>query len=117
MEIIVKESKNFKIHTNRELRDRNGKPMKFYSEKDYQSELTKRGLERYDENRQQNSYKKKKYEGVSDEARRMMNSVSYDKKTGKPNIGDRYIQELKRMGVKNAPKEVIGKTQGGLYGS
>lgn len=114
MEIIVKQSERFQRHTNRELKDESGKPMRFHTERDYNSELKKRGLERYDESRTQNTYKKKKYEGISDDARQMMNSVSYDK-NGKPNIGDRYINELKRMGVKEAPKEIRDKQYGGMY--
>lgn len=115
MEIIMKTSERFKTHTNRELKDRAGKPMRFYSERDYNSELKKRGLERYDENKHQNTYQPKKYEGISDSAKRMMNQVTYDKKTGKPNIGDRYINELKSMGVKEVPKHLRDKQSGGMY--
>lgn len=114
MEIIVKQSERFHTHTNRELKDKSGKPMRFYSERDYNSELKKRGLERFDESK----YKRpesKKYSGVSNDARNMMNSVSYDK-SGKPNIGDRYIEKLKSMGVKNVPKELQNKTSGGWNG-
>lgn len=115
MEIIMKTNERFQIHRNRELRDSSGRPMKFYSERDYNSELKKRGLERYDENKHNKSYQPKKYSGISDEARRMINSVSYDKKTGKPNIGDRYINELAKMGVKEMPKELRDKSKGGMY--
>lgn len=111
--IHMKTSEKFKIHANRELKDPSGKPMKFYREKDYNAELKKRGLERYDESKIKR-YQPKKYNGVSDEARRMMNSVSYDR-NGRPNIGDRYINELKRMGVKDVPKEIRNKQNGGMY--
>lgn len=103
----------FHIHVNRELKDKSGKPMRFYTERDYTSELTKRGLEPYDESKR-TTYIPKKYEGVSDKAKRMMNSVSYDK-TGRPNIGSRYIDALKQMGVKEVPKELRDKQKGGLY--
>lgn len=116
MEIIMKTSERFKTHTNRELKDRSGKPMRFHTERDYNSELKKRGLERYDENKHNKSYEPKKYEGISDSAKRMMNQVTYDKK-GKPNIGDRYINELKRMGVREVPKELRNKQSGGMYGN
>jgi hypothetical protein len=109
----MKESEHFKIHTNRELKDASGKPMRFYRERDYNSELKRRGLERFDEGK----YKKpesKKYQGVSEEAHKMMASVSYDKRTGKPNLGDRYIDALKKMGVREVPRDLVGKTQGGF---
>lgn len=104
----------FQIHVNRELRDNSGKPMKFYTERDYRSELTKRGLEQFQPEKIK-AYQPKRYSGVSDEAKQMMNSVSYDRK-GRPNIGDRYMDKLKLMGMKNAPKEVLGKKSGGMYG-
>lgn len=110
----MKTSERFKIHTNRELRDPSGKPMRFYSERDYNEELKKRGLERYDESKHTSGYKPKKYEGVSESAQRMMNSVTYDKKTGKPNIGSRYIDELRKMGVKEVPKEIRNRQHGGF---
>lgn len=111
MEIHFKTSERFKVHTNRELKDRTGKPMRFYTERDYNSELKKRGLERYDESKR-TTYVPKKYSGISDEAKRMMNSVSYDK-SGKPNVGTRYLDALKKMGVKEVPKELREKTNGG----
>lgn len=111
----MKTNERFQRHTNRELKDKFGKPMRFHTERDYNTELKKRGLERYDENKHQNTYQPKKYTGISDSAKRMMNSVSYDKKTGKPNIGDRYINELKLMGVKEVPKELREKSKGGMY--
>ena len=110
--IIMKESQKFQRHTNRELRDPSGRPMKFHSEKDYTNELKSRGLEPYREGAQ-NTYKKKEYKGVSDEARRMMNSVTYT--NGKPNIGGRYIEALKQMGVREVPKEIRNRTSGGMY--
>ncbi len=102
----------FHIHVNRELKDRSGRPMKFYSEKDYTKELKTRGLERYKEG-SQNTYKHKEYKGISTETRNMMAQVTYDKKTGKPNIGDRYIDKLKSMGVREVPKELRERQQGG----
>lgn len=115
MEIHIKTSDKFKTHTNRELKDRAGKPMRFHSERDYNSELKKRGLERYDESKIK-KYEPKKYSGISDDAKRMMNQVTYDK-SGKPNIGDRYYEKLKSMGVREVPKNIRDKTSGGMYGS
>lgn len=104
----------FHIHTNRELKDPSGKPMRFYQEKDYRHELAKRGLEPLDEAHIK-PYVPKKYEGISNEARQMMSSVTYDKK-GKPNIGDRYIEKLKSMGMhKNIPERIKNETRGGMY--
>lgn len=114
MEIHMKTSEKFKVHTNRELKDKSGKPMRFYTERDYNSELKRRGLEKYDENKHMNTYKPKKYEGISEDAKRMMNQVTYDR-SGKPNIGDRYIEKLKSMGVREFPKELRDKQRGGMY--
>lgn len=100
------ENERFHIHYNRTL----GK--KYYSERDYRHDIQKAGLEPYREC----SIKApslKKYQGVSDKAREMIASVTYDKK-GKPNLGDRYYDELKRMGMKKTPKELMNKTQGGF---
>jgi hypothetical protein len=116
MDIHIKTSEKFKVHTNRELRDQSGKPMRFYTERDYKSELQKRGLERYDENKHNKRYEPKKYDGISDSAKHMMAQVTYDKK-GKPNIGDRYIEKLKSMGVREIPKELRDKQHGGMYGN
>ena len=109
MEIIIKkDSLNFKPHFNKAT----GRG--YHTKEDYLSDLKKRGLEPVKEGRSdEHKFKKKAYSGVSDEARNMMNSVSYDKKTGKPNIGDRYIDQLKKMGMREMPKDLIGKTQGG----
>ena len=52
--------------------------------------------------------------GVSESTKRMMTQVTYDK-SGKPNIGDRYINELKRMGIREVPKEIRDKKTGGMY--
>ena len=109
----MKTSEKFKTHTNRELRDQSGKPMRFYTERDYNSELKKRGLERYQEGKYK-APESKKYTGVSDEAKRMMNSVTYDKRTGRPNIGGRYIEALKQMGVREVPKDIRNMRQGGF---
>jgi len=105
----------FRIHVNRELRDKKGKPMKFYSERDYTSELNRRGLMPYDERLTQ-TYKRKPYVGVSEEARHMMSSVTYDQK-GSPRLGDRYIDALKKMGVRNVPDNLKNVTSGGFYAS
>jgi hypothetical protein len=110
--IIMKESERFHIHKNRELKDASGKPMKFYRERDYTAELKKRGLERYQEGKYK-APESKKYTGVSEEAHRMINSVSYDRRTGRPNIGDRYIDKLKSMGVREIPRELMNKREGG----
>jgi hypothetical protein len=96
----------FQIHYNREL----GK--KYYCEKDYTRDLKARGLEPYRSDVAA-KIERKEYKGVSDEARRMMASVTYDRKTGRPNIGDRYIEGLKKLGVRNAPTSIQNKTQGG----
>lgn len=106
--IIMKESTRFKTHYNREL----GK--KYYCERDYRSDVKKAGLEPFNPNKIK-KYEPKKYTGVSEEARRMIGSVTYDKK-GKPNIGDRYMDKLKEMGMKSVPRDLMNRTQGGFHG-
>lgn len=101
----------FHIHVNRELRDGAGRPIKFYSEKDYTAELKRRNLQPYDDNLIKAPIKRK-YTGVSNEARKMIGSVTYNH-DGKPNIGDRYIEALLKMGVKKVPKELENATKGG----
>ena len=85
----------------------------YHTKDDYLKDIKARGLEPIKEDSGvDHKFKKKSYSGVSNEARAMMNSVSYDK-NGKPNIGDRYIDKLKSMGVKELPKELRDKVQGG----
>ena len=106
----------FSIHTNRELKDKSGKPMKFYSEKDYRSELARRGMEPYQPEKIK-AYQPKKYKGVSEDAKKMMSCVTYDK-NGRPNIGDRYIDKLKSMGMKpvsHQSMEHMAKQHGGHW--
>lgn len=105
--IIIKESKNFSPHYNRAT------SRKYYTAREYYADIKQRGLEPYNESKVK-KFVPKKYEGVSKEARQMMNSVSYDK-NGKPNIGDRYIEKLKSMGMKKVPKELENKTKGGWH--
>lgn len=108
MEIIIKkESTRFVPHYNRAL----GKG--YHTKEDYLRDVKKAGLEPAKEGSDEHKFKKKSYSGVSGEARNMMNSVSYDKH-GKPNIGDRYIDQLKKMGMREMPKELINKTKGGF---
>jgi hypothetical protein len=104
--IIMKTSDKFKTHYNREL----GK--KYYCERDYRADVKKAGLEPYNP-ASIKKYAPKKYTGVSEDARRMINSVTYDRK-GKPNIGDRYIQKLRDMGMKAVPRDLMNKTGGGF---
>jgi hypothetical protein len=103
--IIIKEGSGFKRHFNRATGCR------YDTAREYYSDIKAKGLEPYDESKVK-PYVPKKYDGVSEEAKRMMNSVSYDKK-GKPIIGDRYIDKLKSMGMKKVPKEVATKSVGG----
>lgn len=103
--IIMKEGNHFKPHYNREL----GK--KYYTKSDYLSDMKSKGLEPFHEVKRPEP---KKYTGVSEEAKHMMNSVSYDRKTGKPNIGDRYIDALKSMGMKKVPDNIRNLNKGGF---
>ena len=85
----------------------------YHTSEDYVKDIKARGLEPVkDDVGIDHKFKKRSYSGVSDDARQMMNSVSYDK-NGKPNIGDRYIDKLRSMGIKEMPKELIGKVNGG----
>ncbi len=104
----MRESLKFKRHYNHAL----GKMI--HTKDDYLSEIKKHNLEPVKSDQVDHKFKKKAYSGVSEEARRMMNSVSYSR-DGKPNIGDRYIEKLKSMGVKEMPKELRNKTTGGSY--
>lgn len=99
------ESLKFKAHMNHAM----GKY--YHTSKDYVSDMKKMGLEPFREGSVK-PFKPGTYNGVSEDAKRMMNSVTYDKK-GKPNIGDRYIEKLKSMGVKEVPKDLRNQTQGG----
>lgn len=82
-----------------------------HTKEDYMSTIKTMGLEPYKGEVKREA--PKKYVGVSDEAHRMMAGVSYDK-TGKPNIGDRYIDALKSMGMKKVPDNLKNKTTGGF---
>jgi len=89
----------------------------YHTKDDYLRDVKKAGLEPVKESHSiEHNFKKKSYSGVSDEAKKMINSVSYDKH-GKPNIGDRYIDKLKQMGVKPMPRELRNKTKGGFSAS
>ena len=102
---IIKESSHFKRHYNSATGT-------FYNTaREYYSDIKRRGLEPFNESKVK-KFVPKTYSGVSEDAKRMMNSVSYDK-NGKPNIGDRYIDKLKSMGVKKVPKDLMDKTSGG----
>jgi len=105
----VRESLRFKDHYNHALGKR------IHTKEDYLKEIKKHNLEPVKSDQVDHKFKKKSYSGVSEDARRMMNSVSYDRKTGKPNIGDRYIEKLKSMGVKQIPNELRNKMTGGSY--
>jgi hypothetical protein len=108
MNIIVKKNAShsmFRPHQNEALG-------KFYHTKeDYLRDVKKAGLEPY--KGQVKREAPKRYEGVSIEARKMMNEVSY-RRDGRPNIGDRYIEKLKSMGMKAMPKELMNKREGGF---
>lgn len=85
----------------------------YHTKDDYLADIKARGLEPVkDDEGVEHKFKKKAYSGVSDDARQMMNSVSYDS-NGKPNIGDRYIDKLKSMGIKEMPKDLKDKVHGG----
>jgi hypothetical protein len=110
MNIIVKKEAShslFRPHMNQAMG-------KFYRTKsEYLGDMKKMGLEPFKGVVKRET--PKRYEGVSVEARKMMNSVTYGR-DGKPNVGDRYYDKLKEMGMKKVPKELIGKQSGGFYG-
>lgn len=99
---IKKETNRFHRHFNHAT----GK--EYFTARDYVADVKKMGLEPY---REVSKPAPKKYEGVSDEARRMMASVTYT--DGKPNVGDRYIDALKQMGMKPMPNDLRNKQRGG----
>lgn len=108
MEVIVKnsDSPKFKIHYNREM----GK--KYYTAKDYYSDLKARGCEPYKagsaRKRESTPYT------TSTKAMEIMKSVSPDKK-GNIQLGDRAVKALKDMGVTfNKPNYETNISKGGF---
>ena len=103
----------FHIHVNRELRDRTGKPMKFYSEKDYTSELKKRGMEPF---RQTEKSTSPAPYTLSRDSREMIRQAGeYQRRGQKP--GTRFIEAINKLGVTRTPDEIRKSRSGGFYAS
>jgi hypothetical protein len=85
-----------------------------HTKKEYLSEMKRTGSEPYRGEGRKTSSAKPYI--PSEWAHKMVNSVNHDRK-GKPIVGERFINELKKHGMKEVPRELRGKTTGGMYSS